>query len=66
MNAILIIEIDGVKKEINLESRDLSAIKTLIIAREKAILIANTSNVEEAQKNDKILKRLDKLEWWKW
>lgn len=67
MNAILIIEDDdGVKQEINLDKKDLSAIKTLILSREKEIMLANTSNVRQAQENDKILKRMDKLQWWNW
>ena len=66
MNGILILEIDGVKREINLDKKDFSAIKTLILAREKEIMFANLGNVREAQENDKVLKRMDKLEWWKW
>lgn len=67
MNAILIIEDDdGIKQEINLDKKDLSAIKTLILSREKEIMLANTSNVRQAQENDKVLKRMDKLQWWNW
>lgn len=67
---ILTIEIEenGLNKTsiINLDNKDLNIIKSLILNREKDVMLSNPMNVKEAQKNDKVLSRMEKLEWWNW
>lgn len=63
---ILEIETEEGKLVISLEKKDLAAIKTLIMDREKEIMNKNPMNPKERVSKDKILKRLDKLQWWKW
>lgn len=66
MEGILIIENEDGKQEYVLDKKDLNAIKTLIVEREKVVMLANPMNVAEAQGKDKLLKRMEKLQWWKW
>jgi hypothetical protein len=66
MKGVLTIETEKGELVIDLDKKELSAIRTLIIEREKVIMLANPTNAEEAQGKDKILKRLDKLQWWNW
>ena len=61
------IEAKIVTETIELEPQILSAIKTLIMDREKQV--GNNSGgmtAKEAIHKDKVLKRLNKLQWWTW
>ena len=66
MKGILVIESEEGKQEYELDKKDLNAIKTLIVEREKVVMLANPMNVREAQEKDKLLKRMSKLQWWTW
>ena len=60
------IEVREVTEEVELEMRDLTAIKTLIIDRERQICKSHPMNAREVQGKDKVLRRLSKLQWWNW
>jgi len=66
MKGTLVIESEEGKQEYELDKKDLNAIKTLIVEREKVVMLANPMNVREAQEKDKLLKRMSKLQWWTW
>jgi hypothetical protein len=66
MKGNLVIESEEGIKEYELDKKDLNAIKTLIVEREKVVMLANPANVREAQGKDKLLKRMHRLEWWTW
>ena len=68
---ILIIETEAedgtiTRDEYQLDKKDISALKTLILGREKEVMLQNPMNVREAQAKDKILSKMNKLQWWNW
>ena len=66
MKGVLVIENEEGRQEYELDKKDLNAIKTLIVEREKVVMLANPMNAREAQDKDKLLKRMNRLQWWNW
>lgn len=66
MNAIITIENEDGLETYKLDQKALTAIKTLLMEREKVVMMNNIGDVKNAQNKDKILKRLNHLNWWKW